>query len=413
MKRIITFATILILASQVGAIDLGKKLALRLVNFPLNPAMDTGVYNAIAWPDSATVVSWATSGADTGNTTSQVIFGTSTTTVTAAGLAALGIRADSVGTNTPMFVFCDTARILNAGTTPRQIAGNVILWKRGAPFTTNFSMEIYADTLKDEVKTIAGTTQTARDIGASVLLSSGTGTGQLNFTSGVVQADAAKVGGQTASAAGTVTFPGTIASSTNITSAAGVALAADQAVNVTKWNGGAVVAPNVTGVPIVDLKYILGTQTDTTGASGRLAVNMRYVANQLCAASAGVTFPASIASPTNITSATGIQVSSYAAGQDPGSKVWGDNDSTWAAGTMGNLVKNDSVVIAAAKALLDDLWATSGWKPNTGFRYVRTATKDTLYLDTSGVAFKKRVFMHPGGTPGGVPDSSRSFIHTP
>ena len=41
----------------------------------------------------------------------------------------------------------------------------------------------------------SGTAQTARDIGASVLLSSGTGTGQLNFTSGVVDANTTKVSG--------------------------------------------------------------------------------------------------------------------------------------------------------------------------------------------------------------------------
>lgn len=46
-----------------------------------------------------------------------------------------------------------------------------------------------------DVNTIAlsGTTQTARDIGASVLLSSGTGTGQLDFTSGVVKANLAQI----------------------------------------------------------------------------------------------------------------------------------------------------------------------------------------------------------------------------
>jgi hypothetical protein len=44
--------------------------------------------------------------------------------------------------------------------------------------------QVDANTLK-----IGGTTQTGRDIGASVLLSSGTGTGQLSFTSGVVKAD--------------------------------------------------------------------------------------------------------------------------------------------------------------------------------------------------------------------------------
>lgn len=40
---------------------------------------------------------------------------------------------------------------------------------------------------------LGGTTQTGRDIGASVLLSSGTGTGQLDFTSGVVKANLAQI----------------------------------------------------------------------------------------------------------------------------------------------------------------------------------------------------------------------------
>lgn len=39
----------------------------------------------------------------------------------------------------------------------------------------------------------SGTTQTARDIGASVLLSSGSGAGQLDFTSGVVKANATQI----------------------------------------------------------------------------------------------------------------------------------------------------------------------------------------------------------------------------
>ncbi len=140
----------------------------------------------------------------------------------------------------------------------------------------------------------------------------------------LLDANASQVGGQTVSAAGAVTFPGTIASTTNITSAAGVALAAsqhvivdsgtvttltnlpavttdwltaagvkadavtkiqtglatptnitaatgvslaaDQAVNATKWAGQVIPTPAVTGVPKVDLTYILGTLlTETAG----------------------------------------------------------------------------------------------------------------------------------------------------
>jgi hypothetical protein len=44
-----------------------------------------------------------------------------------------------------------------------------------------------------DVIKVAGTTQTARDLGASVLLSAGTGTGQLDFTSGVVKSSLVQI----------------------------------------------------------------------------------------------------------------------------------------------------------------------------------------------------------------------------
>lgn len=53
----------------------------------------------------------------------------------------------------------------------------------------------------DAIK-IAGTTQTGRDLGASVLLSTGTGTGQLDFTSGVVKANVTQFGGTNLTATG-------------------------------------------------------------------------------------------------------------------------------------------------------------------------------------------------------------------
>ncbi|HND25060.1 MAG TPA: hypothetical protein PK229_12125 [Rhodocyclaceae bacterium] len=57
---------------------------------------------------------------------------------------------------------------------------------------------------RPEVNTthIGGTSQTARDIGASVLLSAGTGTGQLDFTSGVVKSNVTQFGGTSATTAG-------------------------------------------------------------------------------------------------------------------------------------------------------------------------------------------------------------------
>ncbi len=58
---------------------------------------------------------------------------------------------------------------------------------------TNWNLESIDSNGRLDVIKINGTSQTARDIGASVLLSSGTGTGQLDFTSGVVKANLAQI----------------------------------------------------------------------------------------------------------------------------------------------------------------------------------------------------------------------------
>jgi hypothetical protein len=85
--------------------------------------------------------------------------------------------------------------------------------------------------LNAEVNTthVAGTAQTARDLGASVLLSSGTGTGQVSLSSGVV------------------------------------------ASNVTTWSGTAVPASDTAGYPKVTIKDGTGTgELDT--ASGKVSI---------------------------------------------------------------------------------------------------------------------------------------------
>src|SRR5207245_1449153 len=85
-----------------------------------------------------------------------------------------------------------------------------------APPTNWNLLSVDASGRVDVIK-INGTSQTARDIGASVLLSTGTGTGQLDFTSGVVKANATQFAGQTITAAAGVTLPSSVASPTNIT----------------------------------------------------------------------------------------------------------------------------------------------------------------------------------------------------
>lgn len=50
-----------------------------------------------------------------------------------------------------------------------------------------------------------------------------------------------------------------------------------QPANVTQWASGAVPAPNVTGVPLVDVKYTLGTLS--AGAAGYMGIDWAHVAN--------------------------------------------------------------------------------------------------------------------------------------
>lgn len=105
-----------------------------------------------------------------------------------------------------------------------------------APPTNWNLLSVDASGRVDVIK-IAGTSQTARDIGASVLLSSGTGTGQLDFTSGVTKA------------------------------------------NATQWLGGTIPAVSVTGVPLVDAKYLLGTIFATPATAGVLDANAKNINN--------------------------------------------------------------------------------------------------------------------------------------
>ena len=87
---------------------------------------------------------------------------------------------------------------------------------------------------------------------------------------------ATQFAGQTITAAAGVTLPTSVASPTNITAASGVSLAADQAVNVTKWNGTAVSAPSTAGIPEVNVKNIANAAVSTSTA--QLGVNLVNIA---------------------------------------------------------------------------------------------------------------------------------------
>lgn len=78
--------------------------------------------------------------------------------------------------------------ITGTGADPADYKWQVTTYVPGEP------AQLQADQAVNVTK-VAGTTQTARDLGASVLLSAGTGTGQLDFTSGIVKSNLTQVVG--------------------------------------------------------------------------------------------------------------------------------------------------------------------------------------------------------------------------
>jgi hypothetical protein len=86
--------------------------------------------------------------------------------------------------------WCDT--IVNVQTSARQVDDLAYPATSGRSMVVDASGLVDANTVKVGPSG-SGTAQTARDIGASVLLSAGTGTGQLDFTSGVVKANLAQI----------------------------------------------------------------------------------------------------------------------------------------------------------------------------------------------------------------------------
>ncbi len=134
---------------------------------------------------------------------------------------------------------------------------------------------------------ITSTAQTARDIGASVLLSSGTGTGQVTLTSGRVNADithiaAAAVSTTTAQLgvnAVQVSGSATAADNVEVVYSTDFATAYSTAldmwnVNVENWNTTAVPAEHTAGYPIVTIKDGTGTGEINTNAGAVALVDL-------------------------------------------------------------------------------------------------------------------------------------------
>lgn len=112
-------------------------------------------------------------------------------------------------------------------------------------------------------KNLGGTTQTGRDVGASVLLSTGTGTGQLDFTSGVVKANATQILGTAVSTPATAGILDV--NLKNIANATVSATTAQLGVNVVNIKGSA--SAGAAGYAGVDWGQV-ANPTTTLGLSG-------------------------------------------------------------------------------------------------------------------------------------------------
>lgn len=157
---------------------------------------------------------------------------------------------------------------------------------------------------------IGGTAQTGRDIGSSVLLSTGTGTGQLDFTSGVVKSNLVQIlgtaltetAGQIAAAFKKFFNIATPASTMDHLTLLDTVTTATTATNLTN----AATAGDFTSTMKTSLNN--STPASITGAVGsvtaRVTANTDQFAGQTVTAAAGVTLPTSVASPTNITAGT-------------------------------------------------------------------------------------------------------------
>lgn len=133
-----------------------------------------------------------------------------------------------------------------------------------------------------DVIKIAGTTQTARDIGASVLLSTGTGAGQLDFTAGVVKSNETQILGTAISTPATAGIL-----DVNLKNIANVAVSATTAqlgVNVVNFGGSA--GTFASGRPEVNTTHAAGTAwgsgaiTAASIATGALT-SAKFAANAL------------------------------------------------------------------------------------------------------------------------------------
>lgn len=123
------------------------------------------------------------------------------------------------------------------------------------PASVYDAMVLGTDNLDVNTVQVGGTTQTARDLGASVLISSGTGTGQLSVTSGVIAANTTQIAGGAVNTSAAQL-------GVNVVNAGGTA-----------WGSGAITAGSIASSAITDAKIASSAITDAKIATGAITAS--------------------------------------------------------------------------------------------------------------------------------------------
>ncbi len=125
----------------------------------------------------------------------------------------------------------------------------------------------------------AGTAQTARDLGTSVLLSSGTGTGQLSITSGIASVNATQINSDATSAANLAKTTKVILRGTVQTSGSSTTLIATSAFDVVGTHTDQFRGRIITFDPATTTLGLRGQATDITSSS--IATNPVFTVSAL------------------------------------------------------------------------------------------------------------------------------------
>lgn len=239
-----------------------------------------------------------------------------------------------------------------------------------------------------DVGAVGGTAQTARDLGASVLLSAGTGTGQLDFTSGVVKANAVQLLGTAWLTPVTLGTPDINVKFLGGTTQTGRDLGASVLIS----SGAGVGQLNVTsGVVQASLVQILGTALTET--AGLLAGGFKKFFN--------------VASPTG----TLNSIPDFVAGAAGGLFIAGSNGPTsiTSTGLTANIVGNLSGSVGSVTGLTNATIASAvSDEALSGHTTAGTVGKALTDIDVRGSRTVVRGTVTTGATTTSIPTSAFS-----